>query len=72
MSDNYNKKIAEEIKSMLSEIGENPNREGLVKTPERVAKSMAFLTNGYKQNPTNILKSAIFAENYNQMVQTRL
>mgnify|MGYP001457497004 FL=1 len=68
MSDNYNKKLAEEIKSMLSEIGENPNREGLVKTPERVAKSMAFLTNGYKQNPTNILKSAIFAENYNQMV----
>jgi len=68
MSDNYNKKLAEEIKSMLSEIGENPNREGLVKTPERVAKSMAFLTNGYKENPTNILKSAIFAENYNQMV----
>ena len=68
MNDNYNKKLAEEIKSILSEIGENPNREGLVKTPERVAKSMAFLTNGYKENPKNILKSAIFAENYNQMV----
>lgn len=68
MNDNYNKKLAEEIKSILSEIGENPNREGLVKTPKRVAKSMEFLTNGYKKNPANILKSAIFAENYNQMV----
>tara|TARA_B100000214_G_scaffold371707_1_gene348583 strand:- start:9795 stop:10358 length:564 start_codon:yes stop_codon:yes gene_type:complete len=68
MSDNYNKKLAEEIKSILTKIGENPNREGLVKTPERVAKSMAFLTNGYKENPTSILKSAMFAENYNQMV----
>ena len=68
MNDNYNKKLAKEIKSILSEIGENPNREGLVKTPKRVAKSMEFLTNGYKKNPANILKSAIFAENYNQMV----
>ena len=68
MSDTYNKNIADSIQSVLSEIGENPEREGLLKTPERVAKSMEFLTNGYKQNPTEILKSAMFAEDYSQMV----
>jgi GTP cyclohydrolase IA len=68
MSDTYNKKIAENIKSVLSEIGENPEREGLLKTPARVAKSMQFLTNGYSKNPNKILKSAMFDEEYNQMV----
>ena len=68
MSDTYNKKIADNIKSVLSEIGENPKREGLLKTPERVAKSMDFLTNGYQKNPTEILKSAMFAQDYSQMV----
>jgi GTP cyclohydrolase I len=68
MSDNYNKNIAGNIKSVLSEIGENPEREGLLKTPVRVAKSMEFLTNGYNQNPTEILKSAMFSEDYSQMV----
>ena len=68
MSDNYNKNLASNIKSILSEIGENPERNGLLKTPERVAKSMEFLTNGYNQNPEEILQSAIFSENYSQMV----
>ena len=68
MSDNYNKELAGNIKSVLSEIGENPEREGLLKTPERVAKSMEFFTNGYEKDPTAILKSAMFAENYSQMV----
>jgi len=68
MSDTYNKHLADNIKSVLSEIGENPDREGLLKTPERVSKSMGFLTNGYKQNPAEILKSAMFAEEYSQMV----
>ena len=68
MSDNYNKKLASNIKSVLSEIGENTERDGLLKTPERVAKSMEFLTNGYDKNPADILKSAMFAEDYSQMV----
>lgn len=68
MSDNYNKNLASNIKSILSEIGENTERDGLLKTPERVAKSMEFLTNGYDKNPAEILKSAMFAEDYSQMV----
>ena len=68
MSNTYNKKLANNIKSVLSEIGENPEREGLLKTPERVSKSMDFLTNGYRQNPAEILKSAMFSEGYSQMV----
>jgi len=68
MRDNYNKKLASNIKSILSEIGENTERDGLLKTPERVAKSMEFLTNGYDKNPAEILKSAMFAEDYSQMV----
>ena len=68
MNDNYNKNIAREIKQVLSEIGENPEREGLIKTPQRVSKSMEFLTNGYKQNPQEILRSAMFTEDYSQMV----
>jgi len=68
MSDNYNKELAGNIKSVLSEIGENPEREGLLKTPERVAKSMKFLTDGYKQDPTKIIQSAMFSEEYSQMV----
>ena len=68
MNENYNKNLANNVKSILSEIGENSEREGLLKTPERVAKSMTFLTKGYKENPSKVLKSAMFAENYSQMV----
>ena len=68
MNDNYNEDLAKNIKAILKEIGEKPEREGLLKTPERVAKSMGFLTNGYQQDPGKILKSAMFSENYSQMV----
>lgn len=68
MSSDYNSKIAENVKSVLHEIGEIPSREGLLKTPERVAKSLCFLTNGYEKKPDEILKSAMFAEDYSQMV----
>jgi len=68
MTSEYNKNIAKNIKSVLSEIGENTDREGLLKTPERVAKSLNFLTNGYEKDPSQILKSAMFEEEYSQMV----
>ncbi|MGY8979854.1 MAG: GTP cyclohydrolase I FolE [Flavobacteriales bacterium] len=64
----YNKNLAKSIKEVLHEVGENPEREGLLKTPERVAKSMDFLTNGYRLNPSEILKKAMFTEEYSQMV----
>jgi GTP cyclohydrolase I len=70
--DRYNLQSVEDIASkyrvILSDIGENPNREGLLKTPERVAKAMQFLTHGYDLNPVEILKSAMFSEEYKQMV----
>ncbi len=70
--DRYNLKLVNEIaskyKTILTDIGENPQREGLLKTPERVAKAMQYLTHGYDLNPHEILKSALFKEDYSQMV----
>jgi GTP cyclohydrolase I len=55
-------------KSILQLLGEDPNRDGLIKTPERVAKAMQVLTRGYTQNPQKVLTDALFEEKYNQMV----
>jgi GTP cyclohydrolase I len=55
-------------KRVLELIGEDPQREGLLRTPARVAKAMNFLTNGYNMNPEEILRSAMFKEEYRQMV----
>lgn len=55
-------------KEVLEQIGEDPSREGLLKTPERVAKAMQYLTQGYDQDPAQILKSAMFTEEYDEMV----
>lgn len=63
-----NKNLEHLYKKVLDELGEDPNREGLIKTPERVAKAMQFLTNGYDQNPDVILESALFHEDYSEMV----
>lgn len=60
--------IAKQFKKVIEEIGEDTEREGLLKTPERVAKALQFLTQGYKQDPAEILRSAMFAEDYRQMV----
>jgi GTP cyclohydrolase I len=62
------KKLSTHYREILKLIGEDPNREGLEKTPERVAKAMQFLTHGYDLKPENILKSAMFKEDYKQMV----
>jgi len=53
---------------IIQELGENTDREGLMKTPERAAKAMQFLTQGYDQDATQIIKSAMFREDYNEMV----
>ena len=53
---------------VLSELGEDPKREGLLKTPIRVAKSLQFLTKGYNEDPEEILRSAMFKEDYKEMV----
>jgi len=60
--------IAAAYKTVLANIGENPEREGLQNTPMRVAKAMQFLTHGYDLIPEDILKSAMFREEYQQMV----
>ncbi len=60
--------IAGHMKEILSLLGEDGSREGLVKTPERVAKAYQYLTRGYWQDPEAVLRSALFKENYRQMV----
>ncbi len=71
-NDQYNpavvRRIAEKYRSILEDLGEDPDREGLQKTPERVAKALQFLTHGYELDPAGILRSAMFNEEYQQMV----
>jgi GTP cyclohydrolase IA len=67
-NDQTTEELAKHYKAALSLVGEDPEREGLQKTPERVAKAMQFLTHGYNVKPDEILKSAMFKEEYRQMV----
>lgn len=60
--------VAVHYKDILGHLGEDPEREGLIKTPERVAKALQYLTHGYDLNPAAILESAKFKEDYSQMV----
>ena len=62
------RELARHYKEILRLLGEDPARDGLLKTPERVAKSMQFLTKGYDEDPAEILRSALFKEEYKQMV----
>jgi GTP cyclohydrolase I len=70
--DQYNpekiKSLSGAYETILNQLGEDPTREGLLKTPERVAKAMQFLTHGYDLDPVEILLSARFKEDYKQMV----
>ncbi|MCX7696722.1 MAG: GTP cyclohydrolase I FolE [Bacteroidales bacterium] len=70
--DQYDEETIEKLsfhyKEILRLIGEDPEREGLRRTPERVAKALQFLTHGYYANPEQILKSAMFREDYREMV----
>ena len=61
-------KIVSAVETILGQIGEDPMRQGLLKTPERVAKAYGFLTQGYEQDPVELLRSAIFDEAYSEMV----
>ncbi len=60
--------VSEKVKVILTEIGEDTEREGLIRTPERVAKAYKFLTKGYKQNVDEVINGAIFEEKYDEMV----
>lgn len=68
----YDEKLTSDLSShyeeILKKLGEDTTREGLLKTPERVAKAMQFLTNGYDINPDDLIKQAIFHEAYSEMV----
>jgi GTP cyclohydrolase I len=70
--DRYNPDLINSLsihyKDILKQIGENPGREGLLKTPERIAKAMLYLTHGYDIDAKSILNSALFKEEYSQMV----
>lgn len=68
MDENSKEKFANAVKEMLALMGEDPNREGLLKTPARVAKAYEFLTSGYSQNPKDVLNDALFSSSNNEMV----
>ena len=68
---NKNQELEETVTKLLELIGENPNREGLIKTPSRVAKALNFLTQGYHQDPKEILNQALFTSSNDEMVVVR-
>ncbi len=70
-SEEATQQIAGHVREILRLLGEDEGREGLLKTPERVAKSLQFLTKGYEENGVEIIRSAMFDEKYRQMVLVR-
>jgi len=60
--------LEDHVREILRAIGEDPEREGLLKTPERVTRALHFLSKGYAENPTEILNSALFTEEYSEMI----
>ena len=65
------KRVEELVRELLIEIGEDPNREGLIRTPERYAKAMEFLTKGYNENAETIINNAVFSSEANNMIICR-
>ena len=65
------KRVEELVRELLIEIGEDPDREGLIKTPERYAKAMEFLTKGYSENAETIINNAVFSSEANNMIICR-
>ena len=63
--------VKEKIRELLAEMGEDPNREGLLKTPERVEKSLKFLMSGYREDPIKVLNGAVFTEDHREMVMLK-
>jgi GTP cyclohydrolase I len=64
-------RVTELVRELLIEFGENPDREGLVKTPQRVAKSLEFLTSGYRSNTSEVINEAVFSSEVNNMIIAR-
>ena len=64
----YNKQMLEIIRRLLANLGEDPSREGLLKTPERVERSLKFLTSGYQKDVDEVLNGALFTVDYTEMV----
>ena len=64
-------RVAGLVRELLVELGEDPEREGLLKTPERMAKALAFLTEGYRQTPRQVLNNAVFQAHMNHMIIVR-
>ncbi|DAB30520.1 MAG TPA: GTP cyclohydrolase I FolE [Sulfurimonas sp. UBA12504] len=68
MSDKQDTEFEDAVKYMMLHVGENPNREGLLKTPQRVKKAYEFIFGGYKEDPHEILRSALFTSSNDEMV----
>ena len=68
MKSDEHSRMADAIKVILKEVGEDPKREGLLKTPDRYARALKFLTSGYRMDPAQLLKKAVFKEDYDSMV----
>ena len=60
--------MEEQVRHILKALGEDPNREGLLKTPQRVAEALAFLTQGYNLDPAKVINDALFTEDYEEMI----
>lgn len=66
--DSREQRIASAVKTILTELGEDPDREGLLETPERYARAMLFFTKGYEENIKDVIKRAVFEEDHDEMV----